>query len=390
MPFSARARFDAAPNPLSRLLEEKRKSGARVVDLTLSNPTRAGFEYPKDLLEPLRDEGGLLYEPAPLGLPQARSAVAEDFRRRGQELAPEQVVLTASSSEAYAFLFKLLLDPGDTVLVPRPSYPLFEYLARLEGGRTEFYDLDYDDEWHLSVEKLAGCVTSRTRAVCVVHPNNPTGSFLKQAEAHALSELCAARGLALVSDEVFADYAFGEDPRRARSVAANGDVLAFSLAGLSKSCGLPQLKLGWIGVSGPSPARAEALRLLELIADSYLSVGTPVQLAAARLLQRMPELQGPIRSRLLSNLAALERRTAGSPATLLRVEGGWYAVLRVPRTLPEEERVLRLLRRHDVLVHPGFFFDFPDEAHLVLSLLPREEEFGRGVEAVLADVQEAS
>lgn len=377
-----------APNRLSRLAEEKRRSGARILDLTESNPTRAGIEYPEDLLAPLADPAGLVYTPLPLGLPEARRAVADDFRRRGHELQPERVLLTASTSEAYSFLFKLLLDPGDVVLVPRPSYPLFDFLARLEGAATASYDLDYDDEWHLSVARLAERVTAKTRAVCVVNPNNPTGSFLKKDEAARLLGLCAGRGLALISDEVFADYAFGDDPRRASSLAADGEALVFSLGGLSKSCGLPQLKLGWIAVSGPAAARGEALSLLELIADSYLSVSTPVQRAARHLLARLPELQAPIQARVTANLGLLKRLADGSPATLLRVEGGWYAVLQVPRTLSEEERVLRLLERRDVLVHPGFFFDFPGEAYLVLSLLPREAEFARGVEAVLRDVRE--
>lgn len=379
-----------APNRLSRLLEAKRRSGARILDLTESNPTRAGIEYPEDLLAPLADPAGLVYTPLPLGLPEARLAVAEDFRRRGLTVSPERVLLTASTSEAYSFLFKLLLDPRDFVLVPRPSYPLFDFLARLEGGATAFYDLDYDDEWHLSVEKLAARVTAMARAVCVVHPNNPTGSFLKKDEAARLLALCAGRELALICDEVFAGYAFGDDPRRAPSLAADGEALVFSLGGLSKSCGLPQLKLGWIAVTGPEQPREEALRLLELIADSYLSVSTPVQRAAKRLLARLPELQAPIQARVTANLGLLKRLADGSPATLLRVEGGWYAVLRVPRTVSEEERVLRLLERHHVLVHPGFFFDFPGEAYLVLSLLPREAEFARGVEAVLRDVRETA
>lgn len=386
MPFSARARFALAPNRLSRLLEAKRRSGAKVLDLTESNPTRAGIDYPGDLLTPLADPAGLVYEPAPLGLPEARAAVANDFRRRGLTVDPERVLLTASTSEAYAFLFKLLLDPGEVVLVPRPSYPLFEFLARLEGAKAACYDLDYDGEWHLSVPKLAARVTAATRAVCVVHPNNPTGSFLKQDEAAQLASLCAERGLAVICDEVFADYAFADDPRRASSLAVDGEALVFSLGGLSKSCGLPQLKLGWLAGFGPEQPRREALRLLELIADSYLSVATPVQRAAPSLLRRMPELQGAIKRRVSANLALLQRSADGSPATLLRVEGGWYAVLRVPRTLPEEERVLRLLERRDVLVHPGFFFDFPSEAYLVLSLLPREADFARGLEAIAADL----
>lgn len=387
MPFSARAQLDTTPNRLSRLLDEKRRAGAPLIDLTESNPTAAGIPYPADLLAPLADAAALRYEPAPLGLQPAREAVARDYRRRGHTVPPERIVLTASTSEAYAYLFKLLLDPGDCVLVPRPSYPLFEFLARLEGGRSESYELDYDGEWHLSVERVIERLTPSTRAVAVVNPNNPTGSFLKRGEAARLLELCARRDLPVIADEVFADFAFEPDGRRVTSLAGeNDEALCFSLGGLSKSCGLPQLKLGWIAVSGPAPRRAESLRLLEVIADSYLSVGTPVQQAAPALLARLPELQAPLRARLAANLRRLRDGVLGSPATLLAVEGGWYGVLRVPATLTEEERALRLLERRDVLVHPGFFFDFPTEAYLVLSLLPREDDFARGVAAVLEDL----
>ena len=379
-----------APNSLSQRLAAKRRSGDPIVDLTESNPTRVGIDYPGDLLGPLSDPRGLEYEPAPLGLGEARLAVAADFLRRGFAVPADRILLTASSSEAYGFLFKLLLDPGDAVLVPRPSYPLFEFLARLESATLAFYDLDYDGEWHLSVEKLRARVTERTRAICVVNPNNPTGSFLKQDEAAALLRLCAERRLALISDEVFADYAFADDPRRVASLALHSDALVFCLGGLSKSCGLPQLKLGWIAVSGPAAACQEALRVLEVIADTYLSVSTPVQRAARDLLHRLPELQGRIRDRVLANLSLLRGRAHGSPATLLRAEGGWYGVLQVPNSVPEEQRVLRLLEEKGVLVHPGFFFDFPSEAYLVLSLLPPLAEFARGIDAVLRDVGETA
>jgi aspartate/methionine/tyrosine aminotransferase len=388
MTFSARARFAAAPNRLSRLVDEKRRGGARVLDLTESNPTRVGIAYPPDLLLPFAGAFNLVYEPEPLGLPEARRAVADDFARRGSAVSPDRVVLCASTSEAYAFLFKLLLDPGDSVLVPRPSYPLFESLAQLEGARAEFYELEYDGEWHVSLARLRERIGEGTRALCVVNPNNPTGSFLKRDEAEGLVALCAEHGLAIVSDEVFADYGFGGDARRVTSLAGEDrDALVFSLGGLSKSCGLPQLKLGWLAAFGPQALRSEALRRLELIADSYLSVATPVQRAAKSLLARLPELQAPIKARVAANLGLLERKARGAHFTLLRAEGGWYAVLRVPRTVSEEERVLRLLERDDVLVHPGFFFDFPEEAYLVLSLLPREDDFARGVEAIAKELE---
>jgi aspartate/methionine/tyrosine aminotransferase len=385
--FSERTRWDLRPNRLAERLAAKRASGARVLDLTESNPTRAGLPYPPDLLAPLAGADARRYEPQPFGLPAAREAVAADFARRGFPVAPERVLLSASTSEAYAFLFKLLCDPGDEVLVPRPGYPLFEFLATLESVWVRPYPLRYDGEWHIDLPALRSALGSRTRAVVVVSPHNPTGASLKRDERDALETLCAEHGVALVSDEVFADYSFREDPRRAASVARDGPALAFALGGLSKTCGLPQLKLAWTAVTGPEPLRRDALARLEVVADTYLSVSTPVQVAAPGLLARREELQAPIRARVRANLEALRAATpAGGPATLLEPEGGWCAVLRVPATRTEEERVTRLLEDRDVLVHPGFFFDFPHEAFLVLSLLPPEPEFEEGVARVLADL----
>ena len=385
--FSTRTRFDLTPNRLAAVLAAKRRAGTKLFDLTLSNPTRAGLPYPDDLLELLADDAGLRYDPSPQGMLDARLAVAADYARRGFAVDPDRLVLTASTSEAYAFLFKLLADPGDEVLVPRPGYPLFDFLAGLETVRTSSYPLVYDGDWHIDLPGLRAAITERTRAIVVVNPGNPTGSYLKASELTALHALCAGHGLALVSDEVFADFAAGPDPRRVTSVAEDGPALAFSMGGLSKSCGLPQLKLGWIAVSGPEGVRQEALARLELVADTYLSVATPVQVAAPTLLSRVSELQAPLRSRIGRNRTALRRAVGSrSPATVLASEGGWYGVLQVPATLGEEERTLRLLESQDVLVHPGYFFDFAREAFLVVSLLPPTEEFDEGVRRLLADL----
>ncbi len=382
--FSGRTHWDLRPNRLEAIREDKRARGETLLDLTESNPTQVGIRYPEDLLAPLAGPGGLRYEPMPFGLPSARAAVAADFARRGSPLEASRVVLTASTSEAYAFLFKLLCDPGDEVLVPRPGYPLFEYLAGLEGVRPVAYPLEHDGEWHLDLGTLRERVTARARAVVVVNPNNPTGAFLKCSEREGLEALCAERGLALVADEVFADYAFHEDPRRAGSVVRDGEALTFALGGLSKSYGLPQLKLAWMAVTGPEALRREALARLEVVADTFLSVSTPVQRALRALLARRPELQRPIAERVAANLRALRGRLSrDGPASLLEPEGGWYAVLRIPATLPEQERVERLLAERNVLVHPGYFFDFTREAYLVLSLLPRPEVFDLGVTGIL-------
>jgi hypothetical protein len=313
--------------------------------------------------------------------------VAADFARRGVTLEPDRVVLTASTSEAYAFLLKLLCDPGDEILVPRPGYPLFEYLASLESVGVRGYPLAHDGSWHLDVAALRDAVSPRTRAVVVVSPGNPTGAYLKGEERDALESLAAEHDLALVSDEVFADFAFSNDEDRVTSVARDGPALAFTLGGLSKSCGLPQVKLAWLAVTGPAARRREALERLEVVADTYLSVSTPIQLAAPTLLRRREELQGPLRDRLRANLETLRAAVGpGSPASLLEPEGGWSAVLRVPATLSEEDRVARLLQETDVLVHPGYFFDFPAEAYLVLSLLPTPSTFAPAVERLAADL----
>jgi len=383
--FSARTGWDLRPNRLSSLLEARQEHGDRILDLTETNPTRVGIAYPADLLAPLADPGSLSYEPSPRGLPSAREAVAADYARRGVSVHPGRVLLTASTSEAYAWLFKVLCDPGDAVLVPRPSYPLFSYLARLESVELHPYALSYDGEWHLSLHAVEEAVTPRTRAVVVVNPNNPTGSYLKNDEAEALLALCAERELAVISDEVFADYAFGPDPRRRGCLAGDGPALAFSLGGLSKACGLPQLKLAWIAVAGPERWRTPALGRLEVVADTYLSASTPVQRAAPALLARREELQRPIAERVAENLEQLRRRLgAHSPASLLAAEGGWSAVLQVPATESEETRVTRLLELHGVLVHPGYFFDFPGEAFLVLSLLTPPDVFAEGLEHIIA------
>lgn len=385
--LSERTGFDLTENRWSRAVAARRRAGAELVDLTLSNPTRAGLPYPPDLLAPLAEPAGLHYAPDPRGLRAAREAVAADYARRGHAVAPERILLTASTSEAYAFLFKVLCDPGDEVLVPRPSYPLFEYLAALEAVRPVPYALAYDGEWHVDLVTVRAALGPRSRALVAVNPNNPTGSFLKRDEHERLLALCAQTGIALVSDEVFADYGFGDDPRRVTAVVEDGPVLSFSLGGFSKSCGLPQAKLAWIAVAGPASPRAAALQRLELVSDTFLSVSTPVQAAARALLRGSAPVREAIRLRTARNLHAARRRLDGTAASVLACEGGWSAVVRVPGTLSEEERVLSLLEA-GVVVHPGYFFDFEREAYLVLSLLPAEPDFAAGLEAIAASVED--
>ncbi|HEY3738955.1 MAG TPA: pyridoxal phosphate-dependent aminotransferase [Bryobacteraceae bacterium] len=370
--FSRRLQWDQSRNRISERLEAYRQTGKPLLDLTGSNPTHAGFAWPSDLLAPLADERALAYDPDPRGLLSAREAVA-DY----QQCSTDQVLLTASTSEAYSYLFKLLADAGEEILAPRPSYPLFDFLAALELVRIVPYPLFYDHGWSIDMAALEEAITDRTRAIVVVNPNNPTGSYLRASELAALERLCARHDLALISDEVFADFALTDgDSDRLLSVARGVDpkTTAFSLGGLSKACALPQLKLGWIVSNSPA-----ALGRLELIADTYLSVSTPVQMALPKLLAGRHEIQRQILERLRAN----RQRVPGA----LAVEGGWTAVIRVPRLESDEEFVLRLLDEEGVLVQPGFFYDFPTSTQaVVVSLLTPEADFAEGSQRMEAAV----
>jgi alanine-synthesizing transaminase len=371
-------------NAVARSIQARRRSGASIADLTESNPTRVGLSYPPALLAPLADARAVEYDPQPLGLWSARAAVAADFRRRGIVISADRVALTSSTSEGYALLFKLLCNAGDQVLVPHPSYPLFEHLTRLECVDAVPYALEYHGAWRIDIESLRAGITDRTRAILIVSPNNPTGSILHRDDLTLLAEIALARNLPLIGDEVFADYKL--DPAEsATHVLAGGDVLAFSLGGLSKSAGLPQLKLGWIGFGGPSDQVDAMLAAYEIVADTYLSVSTPVQSAAADLIESGAAIRAQIVARVRRNLESLRALAAAFPAIdVLRVEGGWSAVIQVPAVQSEERLVLDLLDQDDVLVHPGYFFDFPREAFVVVSLLVEPAAFDRAIARVLA------
>jgi len=369
--FSKRFHWDFRTNRLTELMARKRREGASVLDLTESNPTHAAYHYPLDVVAAFEDSRMLAYEPSPKGSLRAREAVAEYYFTRGHRVSPERILLTASTSEAYSYLFKLLTDPGGRVLVPRPSYPLFEYLAAMESVCVEHYPLHYHAGWSMDVDAMP----PGARALVLVNPNNPTGSFVKRGELERLVRL----GAPLISDEVFADYAFAPDPHRVATLVDVDECLAFSMSGLSKIAGLPQMKLGWIVVSGPEPQRREALEKLEWIADTYLSVGAPVQCAAQRLLRAGEEVQRQIRERTAANLRYVREALAGGAASVLELEGGWYATLRMPRIRSEEEWTLELLQRENVLVQPGFFYDFETEAFLIVSLLTETGPFREGI-----------
>jgi alanine-synthesizing transaminase len=384
--FSSRFHWDTRPNRLTQAIAAKRAAGGHILDLTESNPTHAGLRYPVEIVRAFEDPAMLAYEPMPAGMPAARKAVSAYYAARGHAVPVERILLTASTSEAYAYLFKLLTNPGDQVLVPRPSYPLFEFLADMESVAVRQYPLVYHGGWGIDLHALEAAITPRTRAIVLVNPNNPTGSYLKRAELSALTELCAPRGIALISDEVFADYALTDDADRVPTLAGVEACLAFSMSGLSKVAGLPQMKLGWMVVSGPNALRTEAWEKLEWIADTYLSVSTPVQCAAAHLLAAGEDVQRQIRERASSNLVFARTALAGSPANILAVEGGWYITLQVPRIHSEEEWALELLEQAGVLVQPGFFYDFEAEAYLVVSLLTAPEIFREGLTRLVSTV----
>ncbi len=385
--FSSRFKWDLESNRLARLIEEKRKGGARILDLTESNPTRAGFDLRAEVILPaLAQTAAMVYDPQPKGLRIAREAVAGYYAERGFDVDPDRIHLTASTSEGYAFLFKLLADYGESVLVPQPSYPLFDFLAALEGVELKPYELSYTHPqgWQIDFDSLERAVTAGTRALMLVNPNNPTGTFVKRGEMARLDQICLRHGLALIVDEVFGDYPLIDDDRRVPSLVGNEAALTFVISGLSKILALPQMKLGWIVTNGPAGLRRRAIDRLDLITDTFLSVGAPVQHAAPVWLKLREGLQAGIIDRLSRNLDWLKNRTQSSPCRLLTVEGGWYATLEIPRHHTEEEWALKLLDQEEVLVHPGYFFDFSREAFLVLSLLPEPEIFREAVSRILA------
>lgn len=403
--FSRRTDWPLAPNRLSQAIAQIKRSGRPMLDLTESNPTQAGLVFEADeALAPLADPRSLIYQPDPRGLKLARQAVTAYYAGRGVGLDPEQIFLTASTSEAYSYLFRLLADPGDRVLVPRPSYPLFDYLARLDNVEVTQYPLAYDHEWRIDFEQLRATLPggdttdartqSPPRALLLVHPNNPTGSFVREAELPPLLDLSARHGMALIADEVFSDYAFetalGAAPRqRVATFAAVSEVMTFTLSGLSKVTALPQMKLAWMVATGPPGSLQTALERLEIIGDTYLSVSAPVANALPRWLELGTSMRARIMDRVRRNLRCLDEqleRAQGTPVSRLATEGGWYAILRVPATRTDEDWAVELVRSDGVLVHPGHFYDFPSEGYLVVSLLPQPDAFEQGVRAILARV----
>ena len=383
--FSQRTNWRLSTNALTRALEEARASGQKIVDLTISNPTEVGVRPDSEIvLAALANPEAMRYDPQPRGLLAARQAVCRYYRESHEVfgLDPERLILTTSTSEAYSYVFRLLCNPDDEILVPKPSYPLFEFLADLADVKLVPYPLLYDHGWQIDFDSLYKAATARSRAVILVHPNNPTGSYVSAAETSTLNAFCRDYNLALIVDEVFLDYSHDGAPRV--SFVTNADSLTFTLSGVSKISALPQMKLAWVATSGPQDRVTEAGARLEVIADTFLSMNAPVQLAAPVLLDQRKQIQPILLDRLRVNLAALDRQLAAHPScTRLRVEGGWYVVLRVPALESSEDLAIRLLREAGVSVHPGHFYDFPTEGYLVLSLITEPVDFHEGVARLL-------
>lgn len=380
--FSSRTAWDTAESPLARALRERLGAGLPLIDLTASNPTRCGFNYDESLLAALSDPRALDYDANPRGLPAAREAVRAYYADHSAEVPIGRIFLTTSTSEAYSYLFRLLCDPGDEVLIARPSYPLFDFLAALDDVRLVPYELVYDDGWQLDLPGLRQQITPRSRAIALVHPNNPTGHFIKAWERQALEELCAEYGLALIVDEVFLDYPLEPAPPPYSFACPPHPVPTFVLSGLSKIAGLPQMKAAWIACFGPSAPLRDAENRLEVIADTFLSMNAPIQHALPAWLGERRGLQEQILARTTANLAQLDRQLARQrPVSRLRTEAGWYATLRIPALRPDEETALALIDA-GVSVHPGYFFGFRDSGWLVVSLLPPLADFEAGVATI--------
>jgi alanine-synthesizing transaminase len=396
--FSERTEWKLAPNRFTQALDQARASGSKILDLTISNPTRVELHYDsRSILAALSSPQALDYDPQPKGLPLAREAVAEYYRSdHGADLDPERVVLTTSTSEGYSFVFRLVANPGDELLVPKPGYPLFEFLADLQDVKLVPYPLIYDHGWQIDLASFERALTPRTRALVVVHPNNPTGSYVKPSEAEALNAFCREHRLAIVADEVFLDYRLNADNTDknhvgtaapdcpALSFATKSDVLTFTLSGLSKISALPQMKVAWIVTSGPPEQVPASLARLEIIADTYLSMNAPMQWALPAFLEQRKHVQAQLVRRARANLALLDCQLAAQKiCQRLDLEGGWYAILRVPAIQSDEELAIALLRQKSVLVHPGHFYDFPSDGYLVLSLITPEAEFAEGTDRIL-------
>src|SRR6185437_4831006 len=383
--FASRTNWNLKPNRLAEALERHKAGVRRLLDLSASNPTECGFRYDASaIMRALCAPASLQYHPDPKGLKSARHAVSDYYIEHGERVGKDDLILTASTSEACSFISRLLCNPGDEVLIPMPGYPLFDFLADVNDVKLICYPLFYDHGWHIDMHALKQAITSRTRGIIVVHPNNPTGHFTRPEETVQLNQICSANQMAIIADEVFVDFTLGAPQK---SFVANTGALTFTMSGISKISGLPQMKFAWLAVSGPEAEKKEVLARLEIIADTYLSLNAPIQLAAPALLQQRKPFQQQLMARVRANLGELDAQLAGNHhVSRLLVEGGWYAVLRIPATRPDEELAIELLQMHDVYLHPGHYYDFPGDGYLVVSLITPEQDFSEGMGRILSAV----
>ncbi len=387
MNFSSRTSWYRHPNSLSLLYEQKIARGEKILDLTVSNPTECNFDYPEqEILSALSDARTLSYEPDAHGHLSARETVTEYYSAKHITVDPLKIFLTASTSESYSLLFKLLCNAGENVLVPRPSYPLFEYLAQINDVQLRHYHFHYADEWMLDIQSMREAINERTKAIIIVNPHNPTGMFLKRHEYEAIKQIAREYSLALLVDEVFIDYPFAST-QEIISTAGESDVLTFTLNGISKMCGLPQMKLGWLIVTGPGLLVTDAIQRLEILCDTFLSVNTLVQVALPKLFQCGETVRQQIQTRIKSNYLALQSLTNYSTITTYQTEGGWYGILRVPQSKTDETWAIELLEKRNVHLFPGYFFDFQSEGNLVVSLLDEEKTFKQGIKELTSHVE---
>ena len=382
--FAERTNWNLKSNHLSEALAQHRAANKLLLDLTVSNPTECGFLYDRgSILQALANPASLSYNPEPKGMLSAREGIAEYYSAHGIAIPPENVILTTSTSEAYSFTFRILCSPGDQVLIPEPSYPLCSFLADIHDVKLVSYPLLYDHAWQIDFHALQQAVTPRTRGIIVVNPNNPTGHFCKADEIQKLNEVCSSSRIAIIADEVFLDFHL--ETKRPPSFAANNTSLTFTMSGLSKIAGLPQMKAAWLLTSGPEELKAPALSRLEVIADTFLSTNTPIQLAIPRFLELRHGFQNQLMARIRRNLAKLDAQLAAqSSCSRLEVEGGWYTVLRVPVTRPDEDLAVELLNTQGIYVHPGHFYDFPADGYLIVSLITPAESFDEGIRRLLS------
>ncbi len=382
--FSRRLEFDLRPNELAALLSRKNKEGIDVIDMTLSNPTRAGFNYPFDQIsDAFAAASYAVYSPQPRGTPEARDAVCKYYETRGQKVSPEDVIITASTSEAYSFLFRLLADPGERIVVPGPGYPLFDYLLHLDGLHPVSCRMRYNFGWWYDFNPAV--FDESVKAVIIVSPSNPAGNYIHLDEWAEIVGLCARKGIALICDEVFHEFSHaGAEP--GADLVEETEALSFVLNGFSKTAGLPQVKMSWIVVRGPEQLKQTALQKLEFISDTFLSPSTAVQGAAGAIFRLAPAIRSQIQLRTSSNLAYLEKTVRDSPVDCLRTEGGWAAIIRLPGIMGCEEWSVHLLDKYHILTHPGSFYGLEGGSFLVLSLLSEKESFQEGVFRIMKEV----